>query len=171
MAKSVRRGGAPRDLFLNFMDLTAKYDATDSSSLEETEFGTGLTIRGGLAFLIHQVEVIFPTFAADNDQLCMLCTEKGKSAIGANQFGDKGVIAYFQRQWAYVTSGGGVIDTPMIARFMPPVPVAAPNISVYLKTSADEAALRAAPVGVRLGFTTVELDPALYTEVAETWGY
>lgn len=168
---ATRRRAGPKDQFLNFLDLTSKFNAADSSNIEETTWNTGLSIRAGLAFLIHQLEVIFQPFDASNEQILMLATETGKTSLGLTHYGDRGVMCMARSRWRVYTQGGGALNQPHVLRWLPPFPIAAPQIVTYLQTSLDEAGLRGQPVGIRLGYTTTEVDGAMYAEIAETWGY
>lgn len=163
----------PSDMYMNFLDASVTTDATASTTLASAEVATGLSIRGGLAFLIHKVEVMWPflDFGANPNHIrVMLSTKADQAALP--DIGDQGAISGAQMCVDFSASGGlNLEENPKILNYLPPIPVASPKIVAYVDCLADDAAWRGKEVGVRVGFTTVKIDSKLYTELAETWGF
>lgn len=145
---------------------------SSSDDLVSANLNTNLSIRGGLAWLIHVVEFIFEgsLFSAAFSSFDMsLSTVKGETVIP--DIDDKGVIAFSRFISQYASSGAynpGAM--PKVLSFLPPVPIASPNLTLYGKCSTDAAAMDATAFKCRFGFTTISLDDGMYTEIAETWG-
>lgn len=156
---------------MNFADLSVTLDAANSTTLVEGQFKTGLSVRGQQAWILHSAEVFFAdTGAANNIQEIALCTVGELSTMP--DLGDKGVILKMRERLLY--AGAAFAQNmlrPMEKNFLPPVPIASPNLSIYAKTGTDEAVLRSEEIQVRLGFTTVPMDAKMVLEIAETWGY
>lgn len=160
---------APTDAFMQFKEfkLTAP---SDTSTLKEEKVPTGLSVRGQLAYLIHLVQV-WPHNLSPNFKFWTwaLCSVEGLSAMP--QVSDKGVVAKGEQRLviagaAYATH----IVGPMAQSFLPPVPFAAPNLSLYWQGAANHAD-GSGDYYARIGFTTAPMDSAMVLEVAETWGY
>jgi len=160
-----------KDVFLNFVDVSKALDAADSSTLVEGEVNTGLSIRGQLIWIVHCIEVFFAdTSVASSIQELALCTVQGLASMPS--LGDKGVICKVKERLMYAGAAfSHAIQRPQVLHYLPPIPLAAPTISLYAKTAADEAVLRGEIIQARIGFTTAPLDAAAYTEIAETWGW
>lgn len=161
----------PSDLYMNFADISVDLDAANSASLVEGQFKTGLSVRGQLAWIVHSIEVYFADAAvATSIQELAVCTV-GELATMPD-LGDKGVIHKCRERLLYAGAAfAAAVYRPYGKEFLPPVPLASPNLSVYAKTAADDANLRGETIEVRLGFTTVPMDSKLVLEIAETWGY
>lgn len=157
---------APKDIFMQFKGIA---DTAEGTTFTAAEFPTGLSIRGALLWLMHVVEFFLPQDShsvINGSYELALSTKKGLTAV-PNPL-DDGVVAYHTSAIKEATNGGAYI--PLVERhdFLPPVPLAAPIL--YLYGDGTNAAYTGG-IGVRVGFTTEELDAATYTEVAETWGW
>jgi len=159
------------DLYMNFLNVDVTTDAADASALESSEINTGLSIRGGLAMLVHKIEIFFPDELVNGVYLeCALSTRKGLTTMpGLN---DGGCIAKARRTPILAGAAYGVlVEYPQTLDFLPPVPLAAPKISLYAAAEADDASYRSKKIEVRIGFTTQPMESKMYLEIAETWGY
>ena len=162
---------APRDLFMNFAGIPAVTHATDSSVVQETQIHTGLSIRGALIWLVHLVEVAIHEFTANiNNVTIAVCTRSGLTVMP--DVHDNGVLTKVQARTSGVwASGLAQITNPIRNSYLPPVPLAAPQLSVYTQSSIDHADGRGKDASVRICFTTAPLDAQAYTEIAEAWGW
>jgi hypothetical protein len=85
--------------------------------------------------------------------------------------GDPGTIIK-AKQVLTVTGGHGYIHNPQQVTYLPPIPYAWPNLTIYAQeTEANHAVLRGDAVEVRCAFTTEKLDSKLVQEIAEVWGW
>lgn len=162
-----------KDLFMNFADVSAMTDAANSGSLVEAAVNTGLSIRGQLIWLIHLIEVTFPILdlhGGTNHQFGMALSTRAGLATMPN-IGEGGLIARMTAAMKFTTSGAQMSFTPLVLHYLPPIPLASPQISIYVNTNVDLAGYRAKTIHARLGFTTAPLDAAAYTEIAEVWGW
>lgn len=144
--------------------------AAASNTLVETELPTGLTIRGGFAWLIHFVEFTFAEIqAASTDQTLQfaLSVRQGESAVP--KITDSGTISRINLAILYQTSGVVIQSQTIRDPFLPPVIVANPKLSAYFATGTDEAGFRSKTFRFRIGYTTVPIDQRMYLEIAETW--
>lgn len=162
---------APKDLYLQFADVSVDLDASDSSTLVNEKVDTGLSIRGQLIWLIHQIEILFSTDEAQASvtQQLAICTRSGLTALP--NLGDAGVLCKAEKQFLFATSGLALEYSPLSLKYLPPIPIAAPSLYVYAKTNTDSSFLRGDTIETRFGFTTAPLDSKAYTEIAETWGW
>lgn len=160
-----------KDLYMQFADVSVNLDSSNTTTLVEGNVNTGLSIRGGLVWLIHLIEIIFAEgeTTASVTQNIALSTTPDLAAMP--DLGDAGVICKAEKQVILVTSGVAFNLQPSAFHYLPPIPLAAPQISIYANTTADNSPLRGDLVEARIGFTTVPLDSALYAEIAETWGW
>ena len=158
-------------MYMNFMDVSATLDSANSSTLVEEEVATGLSIRGGLAFLIHKVEIIPADIRGTvaEQTLVALSTKAGLTTIP--ELGDSGCILKYEDTFVYASSGVGFEHGPKHFNYLPPIPLAHPKIVTYVQTIADEASFRSVKVQIRIGFTTIKVDNKMYTELAEVWGF
>lgn len=165
-----------RDMFMNFKALDLTMGAT--GVLAETSWPTGLSIRGGLAMLVHLVEwsFSFPQMIEVDGKAMLdyaMSTRSGLAAmpyIGDDGYVDGGMAMFDVR---ITTSGmSSQIDRDGLCRhsFLPPVPIAAAELNFYTYPTLG-GGFTAWAISVRVGFTTVELDSKLYTEIAEVWGW
>lgn len=159
-----------KDLYMQFLDVSVLLDGSDIRTLVSGKVDTGLSIRGELAFLIHKIEVLFATGQDTGGlQTVSLCTLGSLAAMP--DLGGQGVLCKAERGLAWATSGITQITGPTALHYLPPLPLAAPEIHVYAQGDTDISALRGQKIEARLGFTTIPLDAAMYTEIAETWGW
>lgn len=161
----------PADMFMQFKDITVLLNGANTSTLEEQEIDTGLSIRGRLVWLIHLIEVSIPLWSFTAPLVLDVGASTRVGLAAMPPLGDPGVLFRASLSAHVATEGGMVHTSPMQLRYLPPFPLAAPKLSVYAQSDADEAAFQGKPVSVRLGFTTAPLDAAMYTEIAETWGW
>lgn len=165
MAKSIM----PKDAFMNFAVLHADTDASASDTLVEAVLNTGLSIRGMLIWLIHLVEVHVPMAEIDMEFQYCLSTRQGLASMP--DLIDDGVISRGGLQTKLTTSGLAILEKPHAMHYLPPIPIATPQVSLYVRAAPDDASARNKPCDMRIGFTTAPLDAAAYTEIAETWGW
>lgn len=159
-----------RDLYLNFVALETAIDAANSSTLVEVVLNTGLSIRGGLVWLIHLVELfVRPPGSQAAEFSIALVTRQGLAAMP--RVGDDGVICKVNRTMTLITSGMVAPFLPSVLHYLPPIPIACPQISLYCAENADVSGDRGVAIEGRVGFTTTPLDSAVYTEIAEAWGW
>lgn len=158
-----------QDLFMQFAAgrLTA---GANSGTLVEEVISTGLSIRGGYAWLIHFVEVMFTrsdSADADNIRKVAFSVRQGEALLP--EIDDAGTIARIDRAILYAASG--VVQVPELMRYamLPPVVIANPKVSVYYEDQTDDAPFRNLEIPFRIGYTTIPIDQKMYLEVAETW--
>jgi len=157
------------DLYMQFAALSVILNGTNAQTLVEAMIHTGLSIRGGLAWLIHQVEVFCPvgTLAGAEE---LYVAVAGIPSLGAMpELNDKGVLVRVTDAHTMVTNGMSQQYMPWVRHFLPPVPYAGPKMCVYARTRDDEAPYRGLVVRARICFTTVPIDSKMYAELAETW--
>jgi len=162
---------APKDLYMQFADVSVDYDSSDSSTLVDAKVDTGLSIRGQLIWLIHLIEIMFSSddAAQTTHQQVAISTREGLAAMP--DLGEAGVLVKAEKQFFFVTSGLALMHQPLALHYLPPIPIAAPSLHVYAQTTIDNSYLRGDTVEIRFGFTTAPLDSKAYTEIAETWGW
>ena len=160
----------PQDLYTQFFPFELELATSDSSDLVEDAHGTGLSIRGTYIWLIHAIEWL-PMFNEPTSvqMLLSLSKLKGESTIPGVM--DNGCIGEARTLSGVATSGAITQWVPFLQRFLPPIPFAAPNISLYGKTLTDSANWRGVAMRARLHYTTVPIDPDVYVEIAETWAF
>lgn len=159
----------PTDLYMQFFDMRVRMDASDSTVLAEASKPTGISIRGKLAFLVHLIEWSHWFDGATNVIRMALSTRAGLTVLPNNT--DDGVLGRCDRQITVTTTGGHTEINPIQMNYLPPIPFAAPQLSLYTSTLTDVAQLRGDFNYMRFGFTTTPLTAAMYTEIAETWGW
>lgn len=160
------------DIFMQFKVLEIDLDATDSTTLVEAEVHTGLSIRGQLLWLIHLVEFFIPMVAtvAFNGVSAVVSTIQELAVLP--DLGDRGTVAWARKEYDLAGATlGAISDSPQRLAYFPPIPLAAPMLSLYAEGLVDIASMRGRPVIARLGFTTTHLDAASYQELAEVWGW
>jgi len=138
--------------------------------LMEAEASTGLSIRGGFVWLIHMVQFFFleEIRIPDMKLEIALSTRKGLPTMPRPQ--DSGYIAGRMEAAYAVTTGAWLHGYPLDQHFLPPMPLASPTISAYYQTEGTQGRENA-EWWARVGFTTAPLTPAVYTEIAEPWGW
>jgi hypothetical protein len=160
-----------KDLYMQFKGHESAWDGSNTTTLVEKEMDTGLSIRGGLVWLIHMVEwFITATLSTDltHHRAC-LNSVAGQTSLPT--LTAIGTLAYVDVIGKCVSSGGGFVSMPIAEKFLPPVPFAKPNLSLYCAMSGNIAAMQGEDVLARICFTTEELDQAMYQEIAEVWGW
>lgn len=158
----------PTDVFMQFTGIDGATHLTDATELMEFILQTGLSVRGQFAWLVHLVEVIckLPVYHAQYIDWC-LSTVQGQAVMP--ELNDHGCIAKGRMELHMITSGSVIVPQPQRLQFLPPIPVASSRISLYVYASIDDASIRGKPVILRLGYTTIALEPKVYLEIAETW--
>ena len=158
---------------MNFAAVKASFTANPAVMVKE-ELGTGLSIRGALIWLVHLIEFDVPGMRDDsiNARLDVaLSTKKGLGVMP--RLDDDGCLAVYSDlvlpsaagQYHQLAAGA------LRQSFLPPIPLASPAIHLYAKSESNDPGLASDDIYARLGFTTVELTMAVYTEIAETWGW
>ena len=160
-----------QDLFMQWYPVRVTLDAADSSALAEAEFTTGLSIRGDYAWIIHRVEMEFPTWldqtAVVNLQ-CALSTVNGETVMP--EIDSKGVIVRLSQTFVVLVAEAGIIlKQPHVWTSLPPTIIATPKLSFYCRTTVDNVPFRGDPIIARIGYTTVPIDDKTYLEIAETF--
>ena len=165
-----------RDLFMQWYPLDISTDDTDASDVVRADFVTGLSVRGDYAWIIHKIEFAPQAMnnfgGGDNQWNFSLCTTDGYP-IGAGEdvpnLNQKGVIGKFGFTYSLTTEGAWAMKLPLTWESLPPTIIAAPKLSLYANCNVDAAAVRDQQVVMRIGFTTVPMDAAMYLEIAETF--
>ena len=159
----------PQDVFMQFAVLDGVWPGV-TTALTEAKLKTGLSIRGGLMWLVHMIEFVhLPPSLDDSDMNIALSTREDLAARPT--LTDPGTLAVERLQMEILTSGGGIVVLPRPQHFLPPIPLAAPNLSMYFQTETDDGTLDGSLIECRLGYTTTPLDAKSYAEIAETWSY
>lgn len=161
-----------KDLYMNFKSASLTLNASNSTTLEEEEIETRMSIRGEFCWLIHLIEWFFPA-PVNSTPLrprAALSSQSGLSTFPS--LADKGLIALVENYGDVLgTDGGGSVNLPMRTTYLPPIPYANPDAYLYANSVVDSAQLRSAPVAVRIGFTTEDLDNLMYAEIQEVWAW
>lgn len=160
---------ASKDIYMQFRGTSLAIDGTNSTTVVRVDMETGLTIRGGLAWLIHKIEARWSDFPEVDNTIRWGLSALSTLAGLPNINGD-GTLAIGESTVRLTTSGIATFVQPHVQRFLPPLVYARSKISLYAGSQADEAGIRGDFLDVRIGYTTVKLDPAVLTEIIETWG-
>lgn len=165
MAKKSVVGGD--DVFMQFAVLQATWAAV-STTLVEGSLKTGLSIRGGLLWLIHMIQ-IYQKHCEITNAVCsqVVSSIEGLSALPTPT--DKGCLEAFSHCRHFTTNGGSVLKMPHEQKFLPPIPFAGPNLSLYLQSTVDAPLLDGTVCYARVGYTTAPIDKDAYAELAEVW--
>lgn len=158
-----------QDLFMQYYPIKVT-TAANAATVVETEFSTGLSIRGQFAWLIHNVEVHFNGvmgLAADNGVNLVLSTVTGSTSLPTVD--EPGTICRVGWTFPLTTSGLIAVPNPTIWRSLPPTIIAAPKLYVYIGCGVDTANFQSIDWYARIGYTTVPLDVPMYLEIAETF--
>jgi len=157
----------PTDMFIQFASL--QIDLTGVLLLSILK-NTGLSVRGGLMWLIHWVELYQSGgcvgLAAGGTEYLALSTLNGLPQIP--NVGDKGLIAREDFFSTMVTTGASDAWARRRTPFFPPMPLAAPHLVFYARRNVSTTT---APVYCRVGYTTTHLEAKEYAEVAEVWAF
>lgn len=159
-----------KDTYLNFfsLEVTANAGADDlASNNQNTAAGPSTQV----AWRIHLIEFLpHMEFAATSILNIALSTRKGQSSIP--ELTDKGTVAVFRVHNKAVTSGIVRDGMPRMYSYLPPIIIAAPNLTVYCQCTTDDSAQRLAKHEVRIGFTAVSItDSGVYNELFQTWNF
>ncbi len=167
-----------KDMFANFFPIEPSVYPVADSTLVSQNFDTGLSIRGGLVWLIHKIEwQIQWKLAADAETIagaycqCGISTKKG---LTTQLFlADEGLLDLQElASMAQAVTAAGLqwqfIKDRDSEGFLPPIPLAAPNLTFYAMSS-DVSALLFTWASARILYTTMPVDEATYTEIAEVW--
>lgn len=165
-----RKNEAPADMFMNFAGVASRSHPTSGDTLQETVFQTGLSVRGQLIWLIHLVEFYTALLTANNSGWDVaLSTRQGLPTMP--QLNDHGLIARIRyRYGGAIAAGMFVQPDPQRQSFLPPLPISAAALSVYIQGFADHADSDDQDMPLRIGFTTAPVDAGTYVEIAELWG-
>lgn len=171
MAKKETSG----DLFMQFKSLKGKTNATDSETMAGIDFATGLSVRAPLLWLVHKLEFDFDlaTMMTTPDEHVVqvaLSTIAGLTVMP--RIGDHGIIGIMDMvcgHGAVGNEGGFTMRSPETIDYLPPIPIAAPNLTIYVRAAPDVAALRSTYHEVRIGFTTAPIEKDAYAEISEVW--
>lgn len=160
-----------KDVFMQFKDFRINLDAADSSALVEVTVDTGLSVRGQLMWLCHLIEAWNPIRAFANPVICEMALSTRVGLAVFPEIGDAGLVFKASHAGHVITTGGQTTRDPHQLQYLPPIPLAAPRLSIYAQMDADEAAYRGVLLAARMGYTTTPLDAGAYVEIAETWGW
>lgn len=163
------------DLFMQFKPLPGISNATDSETVSERSYTTGLSVRAPLLWLIHKVEIDFDLatmMVVPDEHVTQVALSTISGLTVFPRIGDHGVIAIVDvvvGHGAAGNEGGFVLKSPEVEDFLPPIPLASPNLSVYCRSAPDISTLRGIRHDVRIGFTTAPIEKDAYAEIAEVW--
>lgn len=161
----------PTDVFMQFASWKLTWPSV-TTTLVETKKNTGLSIRGGLMWLVHLIEVFgafLPALASSTVMQLDMALSTVPDATVIPTAGDKGFVGGVSSCTNMATSGGVNDGLPLRLSYLPPVPLASPRLSAYIIGSQDMSPLDGLDVYVRVGYTTSPLDSRAYAEIAETW--
>lgn len=156
---------------MQFKGLCVSLDASDTTTLVSADVDTGLSLRGGIAWLVHAIDVAWmdAVEAVAVVYSVALSTLKGQAVIP--DLLAPGCVYRWNLQSTMLTSGRSDIHLQRREVFGPPVPLATPNLTIYASTQVDVAAARGDEIQIRIGYTTIPLEPAIFQEIAEVWGW
>lgn len=157
----------PKDLFMQFGSISGNLDAVDSSVLVDVTVDTGLSIRGEFIWLLHKIE--FELDASKANIVHRIALSSIAGLVAMPNVADRGTIARCIVSTRLEVSGLGVIVSPFVFDFMPPIPLAAPQLTAYAAGSADDAGSQGKSFNVRWGYTTLPISRDVYLEIAEVW--
>lgn len=162
-----------RDAFMNYAAWATV--SADLATLRSGTLNTGLSIRGGLAWLLHKVEAylstIIPITETDQSESIQVAVSTIPNQAGIPDWTSQGTVDYWNIESNVRLTTSGAWQTlfrqPLESVHLPPVPLASPQLVGY--AISDRA--HTAAVTFRVQFTTQTLDQALYQEIAEVWGW
>lgn len=157
----------PQDLFMQFAAYSVVAHITDPQQLVSADFPTGLSIRGEFIWLMHLIEFSNWNPSIDNWGAMVLCAVPGLVALP--DLNDRGVIARDVRYAHLNTNGGWANANPSRHSYLPPIPFASPNITLYAQMQVDEEGQQAVTLECRIGYTTLPVSKDVYLELAEVW--
>lgn len=156
------------DLYTQFFVVTNSTDASNSTTLTHTRQSTGLSIDGNRFWLIHAIDYDYTiTHAASNRMRSSLAVTDTFTAFP--EMDQPGVIDVNKFHATIVTQGISVDDWVRTANFLPPIPIANPNITLYNNTSVDNVAHRNVETHARIRYTTIPANQATILEVSQLW--
>jgi hypothetical protein len=158
-----------KDIYMNFYNLSVTTE-TVATALAEGQHHTAMGPSMNIAWEIHSAEVFFPPIAAVTAEIVVaVSTRRGLAAMP--ELNDKGLVALWRMSHLFSGSVGATQREPQKQNWLPPMLLAAPNLSVYAQASVDTSWTDDAPIPVRIGFTMVTLDTPLYQELFQTWNF
>jgi hypothetical protein len=161
-----------KDLYMQFASWAGDFDTSDATTLVASELNTGLSIRGGLVWLIHLIEwEVFQAWVAATHErvFAALSTVPGLAAIP--EFDDAGCISRYVSDSYLNANGAAVFFQPIAFHYLPPIPLAAPLLTMYFQAETNSDLFDGEKCRCRIGYTTKPIDEGLYAEVAEVWSY
>lgn len=158
------------DVFMQFRTIAHTHHANNHTTLTESYIETGLEIRGGLGWVIHQVEVEYAKAPRTTSGFAKFAISTRRNQAALPNFGERGCLTRFAKGAGFATSGLAFDDLNHKVGFRPPVILAARYMASYFQEDVDDAQLDGQTSYIRIGYTTLKLTPADYIEIAETWG-
>jgi len=152
-----------KDLYVNYCVIKSTTGA-DARTLSEGVKGTDAGFASKIAWEIHKVEFYRPNFAAAGGIYEMLVSTEG-GAVAMPTLQDKGVIAHDKM----ISVVNGVLYEPRAHSSLPPVIIASPELSLYVKNSTDDVNFRSVDFLARIHYTTTTLATNTYAELFQTW--
>jgi hypothetical protein len=161
-----------KDVLCNLFGIEGQTHETNATTLYEEQIGTGVSLMGEKAWLIHQIEWYWEKAALGESHALEAALSFRKGLTTMPGMASVGTISKY-KHLVYIAGASGMacIDQPHVVPFPVPFPFIKPNISLYVQCDADSANLRGKEVAVRIHFTTVKLDDDIYKEVLEGWGF
>jgi len=179
---SPRSNVSPTDIYMQFFNMPLDVTGSLYTTMFSAEYNTGLSIRGEYFWLIHKVEFfwLFKALltAAAYQGVLKACVSTRSGLATMPEPEDAGVVSY--SRWFLNFGTTGTYDhkaDPITERdfFSPPLPLAAPKLSVYLQGENGSGSaftwVAGRKLNVRLGITTAPLTSTMYDEIAEAWAY
>lgn len=158
------------DLYMQFVSFEADLHSVSTDNMVQTEVQTGLSVRGNLVWLIHQIELYLGAeeLAVPMTFQVALSTQPGIAGAigGVLEPNDTGVLV----RWNVGAGAGSWLICPIVYRTLPPIPFAAPKLYWQIATTTHEVALVNKSIQGRIAYTTTPMETALYTELLEVWG-
>lgn len=156
------------DLYAQFFTFHAQLHPSESDQLVEVSKSTGMSVRGEFIWLVHKIEWISEQVEPTSIHLyASLSTRKGLTV--RPKLSDVACLSMYQLSSGINQTGAITEVQPHQIGILPPVALAAPNISLYVRTLADSANWRGKSIWCRIHYTTLPMAPALWVEIAETW--
>ena len=159
------------DVFMQFRTIAFQHHASDHTNLIEAYIETGLEIRGGLGWIVHELDLFQASMHGTVVSIWRwaVSTRRGQAVIP--QMGDRGCLKRFDTGGR--TSAGGFFNIESLHQhktWRPPILLASRYLALYMEMTADDPVLDGTTSYLRVGYTTLSLTPADYIEIAETWG-
>lgn len=159
-----------RDVYMNVFPLEVTFGA-DASLLVSANHNTSAGPSSKQAWRIHAIEWMWQGVrGAYNRTEFVISTRKNLAALP--QITDMGSVAKLQKKCASAGAAFLYIDTqPFVQTFLPPMIIAASNLTLYAKSSAADAQANSTKVEARLLYTMVDLTSDIYSELFQTWNF